>query len=166
MRKRLSRLERTEIAQAWIAEHGGVFDPAAFIRHVAETGEDHPAYSWFTWNDKVAADAYRLDEARAFVSDLRISFKVETIEFGPFRVRTIETPLLVSPMDSRANGGGYIAVDKTTLPALATEGATALGAFIRRYRGVLVVAGCDPEQLEDMRASLLAYANPAKLAAE
>jgi hypothetical protein len=140
--------------------HGGGFNPAEFVDYVAASGPAHPAWAWFTWDDLTAAEAHRVDEARAFVSDLKISFSVEEIGGGQLKIRTVETPMVISPMYHRVHGGGYVSVTGERLPDLAAEGAIALGAFLRRYGSVAALAGCNIAALEEVRVRLAAFGQP------
>jgi hypothetical protein len=62
---KLSRTQRNQIIREFSANNGGRFDAVAFVEHVRRRGPKHPAYEWFTWNDETAAEAHRIEQARA-----------------------------------------------------------------------------------------------------
>lgn len=135
---------RKRIVEEFASRNGGVFDAAKFLEEVKTTGPSHEAFEWFTWNDDKAAHEFRLNQARAFVRDLRI--KVEFSVPGPGRsisVRTVEAPLALSLMENRANGGGYHVIDPTSPEAqraLCREAAGAFKALFKRYELAIAIA--------------------------
>lgn len=108
----LSRELRERIVKDFATRHNGIYNPVLFLQEVRETGPSHPAYEWFEWDDRAAALAYQLEQARSFARDLRVTFRVEEVT-GPHQVRVRETPMpmVISPMDGRKTGGGYVLVD-------------------------------------------------------
>jgi hypothetical protein len=138
MRKYTRKL-RQEIVNDYIAKHGS-FNASEFVEFVREAGAEHPAYEWFEWDDEKCADRYRVDQARDFVSGLTVSFSVQTVQRGGVSVRVVESPMLVSPMEGRKSGGGYIEVDPldpVAMSALAREAASTLQSWLNRYASVL-----------------------------
>lgn len=79
MSERFTKAVRQEIVREFAIRHNGHFNPALFIAEVEARGEEHPAYSWFEWDQEKAAREYRLDQARDFASGLRVSFTVEEV---------------------------------------------------------------------------------------
>jgi hypothetical protein len=155
---RFTKEVRRRIVEDFASRHGGVFDASVFLAEVKSAGEKHEAFSWFEWDNAKAADEFRVDQARAFVRDLRISVRIETM--GPNRslqVRTVESPLAVSPSAGRANGGGYSIIDAESPESrriLCQEASTALAAFHKRYGLAVIVAGIPEATMMDLIARL------------
>jgi hypothetical protein len=147
----MTRQDRQAILDDFIARHGR-FSPAAFL---AEASSDqHPAHRWFTWDDAAAANAHRIDQARDFIRDLRVTFSVEVIERGKVNVREVTVPAAVSPMDGRQGRGGYVALDAANMPVFRQEAASSLAAWLRRYEGAVIAAGQDPSAVRGMIGAL------------
>ena len=86
---------RQDIVNDYIAEHGA-FNASEFVDYVREQGASHPAFDWFEWDDEKCAERYRVGQARDFVSGLKVSFSVETVQRSGVSVRVVESPMLVS----------------------------------------------------------------------
>lgn len=52
------------------AENGGELRPQDVV--AAARAKTHPLHAHFEWNDKAAADAYRIDQARALIRIVRV----------------------------------------------------------------------------------------------
>ena len=141
-----SRAHRQAIVEDFCRRHNGLYSPDLFLREVQEMGEDHPAFSWFLWDDEDAANEHRLWQARTFVSDLRIKFSVETVNRkGAIRVLVSEAPYALSPVSSRNSGGGYYVTDlndPSHIAELTRQAATSLQTWLRRY------GSCSPPAAE------------------
>ena len=151
----LSKADRQKIVAEFCARHGGRYEPAAFLSEAASP--QHPAHDWFTWDDEAAATQHRLWEARNFVRDLRVSFRVETIQRGVSGVVMVEAPAMISPAAARKAGGGYVAVGPDSpcaMAALSAEAAKALAAWMRRYGGAVAWAGGSVAAIEKQAALL------------
>lgn len=151
----MTRQQRQAIVDDFIGRHGA-FRPGAFLAEARS--ENHPAHGWFTWDDQAAANAHRMEQAREFVRDLRVTFSVEVIERGAVTVREITVPAAVSPMASRAGRGGYMALTPETMPAFREEAAAALATWLRRYEGALVSSGQDTAAIRGVIDALQAEA--------
>lgn len=142
---------RRKIVQEFATRHNGVFNPRLFLEDVKRTGPEHPAYGWFTWDDAEAAEKHRVEQARDFASGLRIKFEVEEIRpQGVISVRVVEAPLLISPTEARANGGGYVLTDPRNpdhIRELCRQAAKDLRSWAERYSSVLSFAGMEIEEL-------------------
>lgn len=153
---RFTRALRQQIVEDFARRNNGWFDPQAFLSHVRNEGPDHPAFEWFTWDDKAAADAHRLEQARDFARGLVVKFEVEEVRpRGKVRVVTQEAPFAVSPAATRKSGGGYYLNDPKDTDhqaELRRQAATDLGWFLRRYASVIPVK--DAERLERLRIAL------------
>lgn len=151
--------ERQAIIDGYLASTGrNMFQPAEFIDWLAEH-PDHPAYEWFyAMDDASAAREYRIDLARKMASGLRITARVQEVQSAaPMRVAVREFPAMVSPMDGRKAGGGYVPFDPQD-PALVAElrrqGGQALRAWLARYRGVAEAGGLDVSPIEQIAGAL------------
>ena len=138
---RFTKALRQKIVRDFTDRHGGTFDPEAFVSEVRAKGEAHPAFDWFEWDNDAAAHQYRVDQAREFVRDLRVSFSVEVVgRRGAITIREVEAPFAFSPLGARRGGGGYILTDPTDeehLIELRRQAARDLRAWVDRYQSVL-----------------------------
>jgi len=144
--------QRQEIVREFAIRHNGQFDPKLFVREVRDTGADHPAYEWFTWDDEKAAREHRVWQAREFARDLKVKFNVENVGGRKdFSVKSVEVPLVHSPTHGREHGGGYVlteADNEAHMQELCRQGAQALAAWLRRYKGAVEYAGGSVKELE------------------
>lgn len=155
---RFTRSLRQQIIREFCDRHGGDFDAREFEKEVRETGPSHPAFDWFQWDDAKAALEYRVEQARAFAQGLRISFKVEEIgRRGKLKIREIEAPLVLSPLDNRSNGGGYFLLDKDNpehMAELCRQARADLILWLGRYSAALAYAGGSVDLIENQIAAL------------
>jgi hypothetical protein len=141
---RFTKALRQQIIREFSEAHGGVFDPAAFLTAVHEAGEDHPAYEWFEWSDDKAALEYRLDQARDFARGLVVRFEVQEVHRGKMRIAERSAPLVMSPLGTRRDGGGYVVTDPSNpdhMEELRRQAAGSLRWYISRYEAVLADVG-------------------------
>lgn len=127
---------RREIITDFAARHGGQYLPAAFVAEVRKKGKRHPAYGWFTWDLKKAVQEYHLWQAREFVNGIIVKFSVQELHRGKVHVREREMPFVMSPIESRSDGGGYYVTDPDDpehMIELCRQGAQALEMWLRRY---------------------------------
>lgn len=156
---------RQQIVEDFARKHNGQYDPALFLKEVRDTGKTHPAYGWFEWDNKKAANEYNLWQARAFAKDLRIKFEVEEVgRSGSVTVKSVEAPLVISPMAGRGDGGGYVSFDPNS-PAHQAEhchqAAAALRSWLKRYQAALVHAGYGVKSVESIADALESIQAPA-----
>lgn len=164
-KKVFTKEERQAIVEEFSRRHNGQYSPELFLKEVKDTGESHPAYSWFEWDGKKAAQEYRLWQARSFAKDLRIKFDVEEIgRSGEVTVKTTEMPMVMSPRNTRNDGGGYLLVDPND-PAHKAEhchqAAAALRSWLKRYGSALIFAGYGVKSVEQIAEGLEAIQAPA-----
>ena len=136
MKTHFTKEIRMEIIHAHIEEFGK-FEATVFEE--AAQSPQHPAHDWFTWDDGDAAKAWRVQEARMF-GHIRITRQaVETVDAGTGGSVRIELgPMLVSPPDNRADGGGYLlASSPEGQDALRAEAALMMLQWLARFRTVL-----------------------------
>ena len=160
---RLSKADRQKIVDDFAAQNGGRFDPRAFVDDVRRTKGQHPAWTWFTWDDAKAAEDHRIWQARKFVHDLVVRHTVETIWRGKVNVREVVSPAFISPMEDREHGGGYLALDPSDPAQMAgfcAEAARSLQAWLRRYSGAVAYAGGSAVALEKQAVALEKASQP------
>lgn len=158
-----SRKQREKIIRDYTQRHGGVYRPADFLAEVEAQGESHPAYQWFEWNDDEAAHRYRVDQAREFARNIRVVFSVEEFGGGRVRVREVEAPFMVSPLEDRNRRGGYYEVESGNpehLAELCGQAARDLDAWRRRYASAVIGCGGQMTQIEHLIAQLRRAAQP------
>lgn len=155
---RFSKELRQQVIRDFCLRRNAEFDAKLFEQEVRETGPDHLAYEWFEWDDGEAARQHRVWQAREFARDLRVTFSVEEIgRVGTIRVREVEAPMLVSPMEGRISGGGYFLTDPANrdhMVELCRQAATDLARWSRRYEGALAYAGGSVASIEKQRRLL------------
>lgn len=155
-----SRAERQAIIDGYLAETGANhFVPHAFVDWLADK-PDHPAYDLFYgMSDEHAAREFRVALARNMASGLRVTAQVQQVGTprGPIKLTTREFPAMVSPIDGRKHGGGYVSFDPQD-PALVAElrrqAAQSLRAWLARYRGVAELGGLDLRVIEEIAGAL------------
>ncbi len=150
----LSREERQRIVEEFTIRHNGVFNAETFVMEVKRVGSSHPAYAYFEWDEKKAALNYLVGQAREFVRDLRISFKVEEVgRKGTVTVKMVEGPFLISPVSGRSSGGGYVLTDVDNpehMIELCQQARSALSAWLRRYAVTIEHVKGSRKSIEDM----------------
>ncbi|MFE3836934.1 hypothetical protein [Pseudogemmobacter sonorensis] len=152
--------ERQAIIDGYLGATGrNLFNPAEFIDWL-EGQPDHEAFPWFFgMDDAAAAREHRVAMARQMANGLRITAKVQEIPMAaaPMRVSFREFPAMVSPVDGRRQGGGYVPFDPND-PDLAAEllrqGAQALRSWLARYRGISEASGISVGSIEEIVGAL------------
>jgi hypothetical protein len=127
---------RQEIIKDFAARHDGHYDPIAFVGEVKAAGPVHPAYAWFEWDQKAAAREHNIWQARMFAQGLKIVFTIEEIRHNVPVTITYRPPQLISPIDTRHENGGYVALDlddQEGMAELGRQAATALRSWLARY---------------------------------
>lgn len=150
---------RQKIVTEFATRHNGTYNPALFVEEVRRTGASHPAHAWFEWDQSKAALAHQVEQARDFARDLRVTFTVQVVNGGKRSVRVRETamPLVLSPMDGRKNGGGYLLVnpdDPAYMAEHAGQAAQALRSWWSRYESAAEHVGIAASDVEAMIAKL------------
>jgi hypothetical protein len=158
---RFTKALRQQIVEEFARRHNGRFNPALFVEEVRRKGAEHPAHDWFEWNRDKAALAYQVEQAREFARDLRVVFQIEEVGRSK-RIRvSMAMPLVLSPMDERSTGGGYVLTDPDDPAHLAEhcrQAATALRAWLGRYEAAVSHSGATPEAINRMVQQLEAAA--------
>ena len=113
---RFTKNDRQAIIDDYLNKTGrNSYVPSEFIQWLRDK-PDHKVYdTFFGTSDAEMADKHRENLARNLASGLRITIKVSELPMpqntDSIKVETVTVPSMVSPINSRANGGGYIAVD-------------------------------------------------------
>lgn len=144
---------RQRIIKEFAEQHGGVFDAAAFLGEVQQVGTSHPAWEWFEWNDDKAAREFRLDQARDFARGLTVRFEIQTVNLGKVTVTTATAPMVVSPIDQRKMGGGYVVHDPnnpTHMAELCRQAAQSMRWYISRFESAVAHAGGEIATLQSL----------------
>lgn len=123
-----------------LSGEGGTLTPGQVIEAARAPG--HPLHRYFTWDDRVAAAAYRLDEARALLAWAKIPVRVERI--------SLDVSAFVHDRTLPRGEQGYVSVlklasnpDEARL-AVVAEFKVAAG-HLRRARDLAVALGCGHE---------------------
>ena len=148
---------RQEILDDFVSRKGK-YDATAFLEEVREQGDSHPAWTWFEWNNDKAAQEHRLWQARTFVQGLRVKFEVITTERSISGVVVRDAPAYVSPVETRANGGGYFQTDIEDpghRREILRQALLSLDTWIRRYGGTFEASGGDVTQMEGVRSHIV-----------
>ena len=164
MSGRLSHNTRQRIVDEYVLKNGG-WNAESFFVEVRDSGGEHPAWSWFTWDGEKAAFSYNVAEARHFVHGLIVLYEIELVEHGEVIVTYVEGPMVFSPPGNRNWGGGYCKIDvtsETSMGDFCDEASTALHSWIRRYHLAVVHAGRSIKGAESLAAALEAKAAAAK----
>ncbi len=156
--KNFTQEKRQAIVRAFAIKHNGRYNPKLFLKEVQDTGEKHPAYTWFEWDAAKAAYEYQLEQAREFARDLKVTFTVETVGRSK-AIKVVQTsmPMVLSPVENRKDGGGYVLVDPK-LPDHMVEhcrqAAVALRSWVNRYEAAMLHASIRVDIVEDIATRL------------
>jgi len=154
---RFTKEKRQEIISDFAALHNGLFNAATFVETVEKAGRDHPAYDWFTWDQERAASEYRVWQAREFARGLRVRYSVEEIRRDKIRVSVRAMPFVISPVESRREGGGYYVADHTRpehMSEYCRQAAVALRTWLHRYGAAAAHAGGSRRAVERLISQL------------
>ena len=159
---RFTKNDRQAIIDDYLNKTGrNSYVPSEFIQWLRDT-PDHKVYdTFFGTSDAEMADKHREVIARSFASGLRITIKVSELPMpqntDSIKVETVTVPSMVSPINNRANGGGYIAVDvqdTNTMQELCRQAYRDLNAWKNRFEGVCNLSGIDTESIDSILKQL------------
>jgi hypothetical protein len=166
MKKRFSKKDRQEIMNDYLNKTGrNIIVPVEF-RNWLSTQPDHPMYGVLEWDEKKAALQHQLQQIRQFFSGCKIAVQYrdipsETIDYSKAVVveetKVIKFPSYISPIDNRAQGGGYHKFDldnPETVSELCRQASRELNAWIKRYEGICTVKSIDIDSLNEISSSL------------
>jgi hypothetical protein len=159
---------RRKIIHEYLQESGAnYFDPRAFLAWL-EPRQEHQCWDlFFGTDDAEAAEKWRLQQVRRFVSGLRITIGNSEIpeDAGTVSVEMHEegagavVPAFISVVSARPYGGGYVGFDPSDagqVREFARQGATALASWLERYGGICKLAGVDASSVEALAGKLAA----------
>ena len=112
----LTRTDRQRICDAYLNASGANrFVAPDFVDWLRDKPE-HEAYEWvYAKSEAAAARAYYIGRARAFVSDLRITFQRVELTPEAVKIRVLQAPAYLSHVDGRVRkGGGYLPFDHSS----------------------------------------------------
>lgn len=150
----------TEAIRARLAEitqqADGVLTPQAVVAEARNRAS--PLHGWFVWDDTAAAEAYRLIQARALITSVKI---VVTTEHS-----TVQTVAYVRNPDAEHLDSGYVTVrslrdDKQRARAAIIQEFARVAAIMRRAREIAQALGLDGEvdhileQIEDLQEQVM-----------
>jgi len=92
---------RKRLAELYTAG-GGRLTPAAVVADAAK--RNSPLHDYFEWDDKKAAHAHRIDQARALIVSVRVSYHTPT--------RTVVSVAYVHDPNAELGEQGYRALDQ------------------------------------------------------
>lgn len=155
-----TRKDRQRIIDGYLAATGrNLFHPGEFVDWLRDQPEHEMHEAFFGQGDEEAARQHRISMARQMASGLRLSIPVSKVPDTAtvVSVATREYPALISPVAGRSSGGGYQPFDpedSVMVDELRRQGAQALAAWLRRYRGVLEQSGVSVTPIEKTVAQL------------
>jgi len=164
MSLRFTKKDRQDIIDDYLNQTGrNSYVPSEFVDWLREN-PDHKAYNLFSFGaDEVMANKYREDIARGFASGLRLTIKISEMpmpsKIENLKVETVDVPSLISPINNRANGGGYISVDvrdTNTMSELAMQAHQALKSWQKRYAGTCALSNIDISAIDSILEELKA----------
>ena len=144
--------ERQRIIDEYLAASGrNMFVPHEFVDWLKEQPQ-HEAYDWFYGTDDAeAARRHRIQMARQMASGLRIVIQESDPQDQVVHINVREYPAFVSPVRLRKQGGGYARFDPNSEESqreLRRQAASAMAAWLSRYRGCAEKFGLDMQPLE------------------
>lgn len=146
------KADRQKIIDGYLAQTGrNLFVASEFIDWLAGQ-PDHECYDLFySKTDEDAAREWRIQQARRFVSGLRIVVSSEQKKSNVVQITVAEYPAFVSAQSRRKAGGGYEPFnpdDNALLNELHAQGISALRSWLNRYGGAFRVVGHDISAIE------------------
>lgn len=164
--KRFGKRDRQAIVDDYLNKTGrNTIVPAEFHEWLS-TQPDHPMYKVLEWDDEKAAIKYRIQQIRQFFSGCRITIKYKDVtpdtvdvtdSIGISEPKVLKFPTYISPIDGRAQGGGYQKFDldnPDTVAELCRQACRELRSWTKRYKGICAVKEVDIENLEEVANSL------------
>jgi len=164
MSLRFTKKDRQDIIDDYANQTGrNSYVPSEFIDWLRDK-PDHKVYNhFFGASDEEMADKHRENMARQFASGLRLTIKTSEMPMPSnienLKVEAVDVPLLISPINNRANGGGYISVDvqdTDTMCELALQAHQALKSWKGRYAGSCGLLGIDISEIDSILDELKA----------
>jgi hypothetical protein len=154
---KFNKKTKQKIIDAYLNDTGrNAFVPEEFVTWLADK-PNHIAYKAFHGQDEHLLWQAKLQLARQFVSGLRIVVKEtvvpSTVQEIEVVERTVEYPAMISPTNTRKQGGGYISFDPESPQAqaeLRKQAGIALAGWLDRFRGCADHIDLDLSPIEDI----------------
>ena len=139
--KAISVEARKAIAEEHAKHHGGIYRPAKFVEEAS--AKSHPAHRWFEWDDSKAGHSFRLQQARHFVSGIRIVSEIVLNEHDPITIKSSPIPEPVGKPFMVSNlRGEYVQEDsKRYVEQMSGEAYAGLSRWLSRYGAHLRESG-------------------------
>ena len=167
MKNRFSKKDRQQVINDYLNKTGrNSYVPVEFVEWM-QNQPNHPAYKLFIFEDDAKmAFKQRIQIARQFASGCKITVQYrdipsETIDYSKAVVveetKVIKFPSYISPIDNRAQGGGYQKFDLNnpeTVKELCRQASRELNSWLKRYEGICTVKGIDIGSLEEVSSLL------------
>lgn len=159
----ISRSEKQRIVNEYLHATGrNMLVPAEFLDWLRDQ-PDHPCYKLFFGKSQAeAAQAWRVDQVRHWVSGLRITVTVTTpqrVNVGTVTMREVTLPAAFSDPSGHRAGGGYTPTDPDDpahREALAREAGRSLQAWLDRHAGTCHMLDLDPTGVSTLASALQA----------
>ena len=164
MSLRFTKKDRQDIIDDYLNQTGrNIYVPSEFIDWLRDN-PGHKIYNnFFGASDEEMADKHRENMARQFASGLRITIKISEMpmpsKIKNLKVEAVDVPSLISPINNRANGGGYVSVDvkdTDTMTELAMQAHQSLKSWRKRYAGTCALSGIDISEIDSILEELKA----------
>ena len=167
MKKRFGKKDREKIINDYLNQTGrNSYVPAEFVDWI-QNKPDHPVYKLFGFgDDEKMALKYRIQMARQFATGCKITVQyrdlpTETVDVTDSitveDTKVVRFPTFISPIDNRAQGGGYQKFDlgnPDTVKELCRQASRELNSWLKRYEGICTVKGIDTGSLEEVSSLL------------
>ena len=162
MSLRYTKKDKQNVVNEYLNQTGrNIFVPSEFHNWLQDN-PNHKLYDYiFSASEKEMAYKYRLNLIRQFASGLRLTIKISEMPM-PSKIenlKVVNVPSLISPINNRANGGGYISVDvqdSDTMSELALQAHQALKSWKGRYAGTCALSGIDISEIDSILEELKA----------
>ena len=167
MAKRFGKKDREKIINDYLNQTGrNSYVPAEFVEWI-QGQPNHPVYKLFVFEDDAKmAIKMRIQIARQFATGCKITFQYkdlpnETIDISDSvtieDAKVVRFPSFISPIDNRAQGGGYQKFDVNnpdTVAELCRQASRELNSWIKRHEGICTLKNIDIESLSEVADSL------------
>ena len=165
--KRFGKKDRQEIINDYLNKTGrNSYVPAEFVEWI-QGQPNHPVYKLFVFEDDAKmALKQRIQIARQFATGCKITIKYKPVQSQSIDVdsgisipepKVLKFPTYISPIDNRAQGGGYQKFDVNnpdTVAELCRQASRELNSWIKRHQGICTLKNIDIESLSEVADSL------------
>ena len=165
--KRFGKKDRQEIINDYLNKTGrNSYVPAEFVEWI-QVQPNHPVYKLFVFEDDAKmALKQRIQIARQLATGCKITIKYKPVQSQSIDAdsaisipepKVLKFPTYISPIDNRAQGGGYQKFDldnPDTVAELCRQACRELRAWVKRHEGICVIKGIEIEKLKEVADSL------------